>query len=316
MGKQRIRKRRRRRFYKPNVAVSLLTCITIILLFVWGGLYWKESSNKNQLVNASAQDQGQQISQGEEGLPLLADNNSYEEIGDALQTLEEADDLGGENADVADDSDGSVSVVKEEASSQTQEKETTVPQIGKINDSDTLDTRKPDTSSSSMKPETNSSSKPNESGSTKSETLVSVKPNEQDQSPTESNSSTPLETGSSSTTKTSPVVSKVEKYEEEFTNVQGKCTKDTKVVLSKAESNAQQMDKQDPRVVLAWRDNLDTELATAKSTCEGTFQELIQTAENDQVSLSVVEQWKQTYNDLRVKLQEESEAKLKEIMGG
>lgn len=315
MGKQRIRKRRRRRFYKPNVAVSLLTCITIILLFVWGGLYWKESSNKNQLVNASAQDQGHQISQGEEGLPLLADNNSYEETGNALQIIEEVADLGDENADVADDSDGYESVVKDNAS-QTQEKETTVPQIGKINDSDTLNTGKPDTSSNPVKPETNSSSNPNESGSTKSETLVSVKPNEQDQSPTESNSSAPLETGSSSTTQTSPVVSKVEKYEEEFTKVQGKCTKDTKVVLSKAESNAQQMDKQDPRVVLAWRDNLDTELASAKSTCEGAFQELIQTAENDQVSLSVIEQWKQTYNDLRVKLQEESEAKLKEIMGG
>lgn len=300
MGKQRIRKRRRRRFHKPDKTISILACSTIILLFVWGGLYWKESSEKKQLVNASAQDETQQNSRGEVGSPIIDDENWYAEIDDPVQTIEEVGDLGGENT--------IDTVVNGEASHTLDASD---PQVGKTNKSNAINPLNPDASSSPMKPETNSSSKTNKSGPAKSESFDPVEPNEQQQ-----NSSGSLVTGSPSMNQTAPVVSKVEKYEEEFTKVQGKCTKDMKVVLSGAESNIQQLDKQDPRVVLAWRDNLDTELAAAKSTCDGTFQELIQAAENDEVSANVIEKWKQTYDDLKVKLQEESEAKLKELIGG
>ncbi|GGH15450.1 hypothetical protein [Paenibacillus segetis] len=308
MGQHRIRKRRRRRFHKPDVAVSILACLTIILLFVWGGLYWKESSEKMPVVNASVQDQTEPpLMQGENGLPIKDEEYKNTELVDTLQAIEEVEDHAGNNAD---------ELAENQETSQTEAASDS--QAGKMNKPNAIDnSAKPDSSSSSLtKPETKSSTKPNESEPTKTGPLSSMKPDEQEQNLVESDSTGSLVTGTPSVTPTAPAVSKVEKYEEEFTKIQGKCTKDMKAVLSGAESNAQQLDKRDPRVVLAWRDNLNAELATAESTCEGTFQGLIQTAENEQVSDNAIEKWKQTYTDLKVKLREESEAKLKELMGG
>ncbi len=124
------------------------------------------------------------------------------------------------------------------------------------------------------------------------------------------------ETDSTSTTETDPPISEAQKYEQEIIQVQAMCTKDMKEVLSGAESSIQQLDKTDPYAVQAWKEKLTKELAAAESKCDGKFQEVTQNAEKNSVSPKVIEEWQQTFSALKVKLQEESQAKLRQLMGG
>jgi hypothetical protein len=115
---------------------------------------------------------------------------------------------------------------------------------------------------------------------------------------------------------TNPPISPVQNYEKEIIQVQVMCTKDMKEVISGAESSIRQLDKTDPTAVQAWREKRTKELADAESKCDGKFQDVSQNAENDSVSPKVIEEWKQTFIDLKEKLQGESEAKLLQLMGG
>ena len=46
MEKQRIRKKRRRRFRKPDNVIVTLFSVTLALILVWAGLYWIDATNK------------------------------------------------------------------------------------------------------------------------------------------------------------------------------------------------------------------------------------------------------------------------------
>ena len=52
MGKLRIRRKRRRDIWKPDAAIAILSVMVVALLFLWGGLYWNESSKGNLAVQA------------------------------------------------------------------------------------------------------------------------------------------------------------------------------------------------------------------------------------------------------------------------
>lgn len=69
MGQQHTRKKRRPRLQKPDTVNIILGSLTIILLFLWGGLYWKESSQQALIVNADGAAQSEHALQEEIGLP-------------------------------------------------------------------------------------------------------------------------------------------------------------------------------------------------------------------------------------------------------
>lgn len=278
MGQQRIRKRRRRRFRKPDIVIFILSTITILLLFLWGGLYWKESSENKLIVNASEQEEFQQILLEDNDLLLL----DVEDI--TAEAVEENIELV-ETGDVSANRGTQVQTNKDAQGSQTSTNQSTPSQA---------------------LPNAQSTTKPDDSSTTKPDDSNKTKPD--DSSTTEVTSPSAIQLDSAANL--------IEKYEQEFTQLQEKCRKDMRAALSDAESSMQQLDKSDPRNVIAWRDQLNAELSTAESTCDDSFQRIVQNAENDAVSADVIEGWSQKYDDLKAKLQEESEAKLQQLMGG
>jgi hypothetical protein len=123
------------------------------------------------------------------------------------------------------------------------------------------------------------------------------------------------ETGSPNANPTDPPISQTQKYEQEIAQVQAMCTKEMKEVLGGAESSMQQLDKTDPFAFQAWNDNLTKELAAAESDCDGKFQEITGNAEKNSISPTVIEEWRQTFSALKVTLQGESKAKLRQWTG-
>lgn len=286
MGQQRIRKRRRRRFRKPDIAIFILSTITILLLFLWGGLYWKESSENKLIVNASEQEEFQQILLEDNDLLLL----DVEDI--TAEAVEENIELV-ETGDVSANPGTQVQTNKDAQGSQTSTNQSTPSQA---------------------LPNAQSTTKPDDSSTTKPDDSSTTKPD--DSSTTKPDGSSTTDVASPSAVQLDSTANLIEKYEQEFTQLQEKCRKDMRAALSDAESSMQQLDKSDPRNVIAWRDQLNAELSTAESTCDDSFQRIVQNAENDAVSADVIEGWSQKYDDLRAKLQEESEAKLQQLMGG
>jgi hypothetical protein len=65
MGQQRIRRKKRRGFRKPDAVIVTLTSLTIILLLVWGGLYWKESSERALIAQTNGKVDEQPSATGE-----------------------------------------------------------------------------------------------------------------------------------------------------------------------------------------------------------------------------------------------------------
>jgi hypothetical protein len=57
MGQRRRRRIRHRGFRKPDTAIVALASLVIVLLLVWGGLYWEESSDRALIVHAGGEDQ-------------------------------------------------------------------------------------------------------------------------------------------------------------------------------------------------------------------------------------------------------------------
>jgi hypothetical protein len=95
MGQQRIRRRRRhgfRGFRKPNAAIATLTSLTVILLLIWGGLYWKESSERKLIVNASGVAEGEQASTTGETITTVEQSNDKSGVtGEVPQSPEAAE---------------------------------------------------------------------------------------------------------------------------------------------------------------------------------------------------------------------------------
>lgn len=290
MGKQRTSRKRRRRLQKKDVPIVTLATITIILLFVWGGLYWNESSAKAFIANANMKEQSQPALQKEEVAPTTNSqglnaqvNKQPSAIGETIDSTGKSNDEPGVNGKVE------------------------VPPATKASES---------TEGTATKSDGQSPTKSEIQSSTKLDTQSPTKPDTQ--SSTKSDTQSPSKRESPSTNQVAPAVTqvtKVQKYEQQIIKVQDKCTKDMNVVLNGAEKSIQQLDKNNPVNVQVWREKLTTELVAAESTCEVAFQEQIHKAENDSVSAKVIEKWTTTYNALKVRLKEESQARLQRLMG-
>jgi hypothetical protein len=68
MGQLRKRRKRRREFRKPDVVIVALSSFAVILLLVWGGLYWKESSDRALIVPVNGEEQVEQAQLKDGGL--------------------------------------------------------------------------------------------------------------------------------------------------------------------------------------------------------------------------------------------------------
>ncbi|MEC0090673.1 hypothetical protein [Paenibacillus macquariensis] len=328
MGTQRIRKKRRRRIRKQNPLIVILASITIILLFVWGGLYWKESSEKAQ---SDDQTNGKERSQTSK---LEADKRSTNEpLGMNLGMEEEPLMIGemGDSIGISDDriSDDHTEVGGESISQSSNEAEKN-EEIGAQSNS-----QPPVTSGTSVlsQPKPQSGTQATVQAPIQSEAQPQQQSNAQSNSQTNVYTSPPTTKPDSSSTveldspstgekdlasskQTDAVVTPLQKYEQEMIKIEANCRKDMNMVLNGAENSIQKLDVRNFDSVQSWKENTTKEITTAESTCEVTYQDLIRNAEKDAVSTSVINEWKQTYNTLKVGLQDESRAKMQRLMGG
>lgn len=277
MGQQHTRRKRRPRLQKPDTVNIILGSLTIILLFVWGGLYWKESSQQALIVNANGAAQSEQALQEEVGLPAAEPGSASP----AVDAPPAATDETVKPAEQAADKPG----VSGEGTQQIPE-ETAKPAVRE----------KAPLPAKTSKPA--STAKPNKQTVTKQDAGVKAKPE------------TPI------ATETEPPISLSEKYERQIVQVQAKCTQDMNEVLAGAESSIEQMDKSDPYAFQQLNQKWVDELANVESACTSSFQEIIQKAENDAVEPEITEEWEQTFSALMLKLQSEFEAKLLQLMEG
>ncbi|WP_169810156.1 hypothetical protein [Paenibacillus antarcticus] len=326
MGTQRIRKKRRRRILKQNPLIVILTSITIILLFVWGGLYWKESSEKAQIDDRTNGEDRSETSQleaeerstneplamnlGVEEEPLMID-----EMGDSIGiTDDQLEDSGESIAQSPNEADenvkmGAQSIIQPPTTSGTsvltQPKPQSQPQSGTQ-----ATVQPPIKSQAQSQQQTNTQS----NAQNNAYTTPTTKPDSS--SSVELDSPKTGETDLSNSKQTEAVVTPLQKYEQEMKNIEANCRKDMNGVLHGAENSFQKLDVREFVSVQSWKENTTKEIATAESTCEVTYQDLIRNAEKDAISTSVINEWKQTYNMLKVGLQDESRAKMQRLMGG
>lgn len=285
MGTERIRKKRRRRFRKPKPLIVILSSITILLLFVWGGLYWKESSEKALSDNTNGQEPSQQTQQekerqstiSEDPLDMDIEMNSEEQpIDDVLTTGSALD------------------------------PSTT---IGEKNSEQTITKPAEQVPTQSDSPDHNN---------TPIQTPLEQQTPSQSQSLSRktSNNNSHVETKSSSSKETAVGVTITQKYEREMIKLETSCRSDMNKVFNHANTSFQGLNKNNFVDVQAWKENLNTEITAAESICEAAYQDLILAAEKDAVSIDIIEEWSQSYNALKVRLQDESKVKIQQLIGG
>ncbi|QJD87445.1 hypothetical protein [Cohnella herbarum] len=323
---QRKRRKRRREFRKPDAVIVILGSLTIVLLLVWGGLYWKETSERTQIVHAGGKKQFEQAMHDDIGLQTADSETFYSEGYDQPA-------IGGETLEPAARADDESAINDEaqklpQASGAAQE---TVAQPGKrhpvkSNSHGAAETDKPSAIESGSPsgtgtdlPSAAESEMPSKTGtqlSNEMETESSTEMETEWPSAAETGKPNAAETGSPIANPIDPPISQKQKYEQEITQVQAMCTKEMKEALGGAESSFQQLDKKDPFAFQAWNENLTKELAAAETKCDGKFQEITVNAEKDSISPTAIEEWRQTFNALKVTLQGESKAKLQQWTGG
>jgi len=276
MGQQRIRKKRRIRIQKQNIPIVILSSITILLIFVWGGLYWRESTK----------------------IALNDPMEEYVQNWDELDALPTIDSEASKTAPVAKDQAGGQQVQNEvkQPEGSKQEIKTEQPEAPTMQ---AKDHNQPEAVKLTKGPVTKS----NEQSQVKPET------------PKQSEASDGKDTNSNTSSATESTASKESKYEQKLVELKAKCMKDMNVILEGAETSIPQLDKTNPVEVQAWQDKITNEVSNAESVCERNYLDLIQLAEKDAVSASKIDEWTLTYNSLIVKLQDESRAKLQSLMG-
>ena len=311
MVQQHKRRRRKRRYLKKDIPIVVLAAITIILLFVWGGLYWSESSEKKLLANANTNTnvKKQSLTIGEtlDSSGIISEPEVNGEVTNNPNLIQSTETN-------PMDSD-TPSLLKMD----TQSFVKSVTQYPKMS---VTQSPAKSVTPSPAKSVTPSPAKPNTPSPTKANTASPAKPVTQNptmsdtQSPTKSDTPIPTQNVPPSTNHTENSVDPALKYEQEITRIQEKCSLDKNAVLNTAENSFRQLDMRNPAEIQVWRDNLTTKLITAESTCETAFQEQIHLSENDSVSVEVIDKWRNTYNALKLRLKEESESKLQILMAG
>ncbi|WP_018755701.1 hypothetical protein [Paenibacillus terrigena] len=277
MGQQRIRKKRRRRIQKQNIPIVILSSITIILLFVWGGLYWRESTK----------------------IALNDPKEEYVMNWDELDALPPIGSEDGKTTPVANGQAGEQQVSDGVKQPEAAKQEIKTEQSKAVKN--VIETEQPGAAKLTKGPVTKS----NEPSKAKSDTP---------KQPSGKSDSTDKNSNSSSQSET--IASKESKYEQELLKLKAKCMKDMDVILEGAETSFSKLDKTNPTEVQSWQDKITVEVSNAQSACERNYLDLIQSAEKDSVSASIIDEWTLTYNALIVKLQDESREKLQKLMVG
>lgn len=322
---QRHRRNRRSRFQKPDTINIILGSLTIILLFVWGGLYWKESSQQALIVNADGAALNQQAQQVEpevvadvpgstsltgEAEPLATGKAVESETVDkpvvpTANNSEEqpADNSGEQSADnlAKQPADNS----KEQSADKPAKQPAAIPDAGSKEAAAAVEKEesvKPAVPVKTAKPVQTTkpakTTKPIEAISTKPVAAETPIP------------ATPI------VKETEKPINVSEKYEQQVLQLQAKCTHDMNEVLAGAESSIEQMDKSDPYAFQELNQKWTEKLEIAQSTCNTKFQEIIVNAQNAAVEPETTEEWEQTFSTMMLQLQAELEAKMMKLMGG
>jgi len=288
MGQQRIRKKRRLRIQKQNIPIVILSSITILLLFVWGGLYWRESTK-------------------------IALNDPMEEYVQNWDELDVLPPISSEDGKTTPDTNSQASGqqgpedAKQPAVSKQEIKTEQTKAVQNI-----IKTEQPEAPTMQVK----DNKQPEAAKLTKGPV---TKTNEQSQvkkdTPKQSEASDSIDTNSNTGSSPEDIASKESKYEQKLVELKAKCMKDMNVILEGAEKSIPQLDKTNPVEVQSWQDKITNEVSVSESVCERNYLDLIQLAEKDAVSASKIDDWTLTYNALIVKLQDESRAKLQSLMG-
>lgn len=287
MSKHHARKKRRPRLQKPDTINIILGSLTLILLFVWGGLYWNESSQQSLIVNANGAALNEQAQLSEEELYGTAPEKTSPTVDGVPPTTDKTGKPVEQVAGKPAGSGGEAVLPEKEADKPAGENENPLP----------VQTTKP---SSTTKPNKGTETKPND-GSTSTPT-TKPKPTPSPDQPNVPETEAPI--------------TSTEKYEQQIVQIQAKCTQDMNDILAGAETSIAQLDMSDPyafqELSQKWMDGL----SKVEATCSTKMQGIIAQAEKDNVEAEITDKWEQTFSDLMLQLQGQFEAKLLQLMGG
>lgn len=287
MGQGKTRRNRRSRFQKPDTINIILGSLTVVLLFVWGGFYWNESSQQELTVNANgagqtAEAQPQEVNKvdGAAAVPPSASP-------DAAVKPAETEPAKPADTETAKPTEQAADMPADNAETGGEAAATTKPAVVKpaapVKTARPVQTAKP-----------SATNKPSQETAVKPDTTTTPKP---------------------VVTETEPPESLSEKYEQQLVQLQAKCTQDMNEVLVGAEASIEKMDKSDPYAFQELNQKWSDSLAKAEDTCNTKFQGIIAKAEKDAVEPEVIEEWEQTFSNLMLQLQSEFEAKILQLMG-
>ncbi|TVY01245.1 hypothetical protein [Cohnella terricola] len=279
MGEKRIRKkRRRRRIRKPDTVIVVLASLCVLLTAIWGGLYWKENSERALRAAGTGRTIDSQKMKEAANLPPFSFGATSDP---ATEELLPTDD----------------SVPRQEEAEKPTSRNLAKPDKANGSGSGAIGRTAPEEADSIDAVETNP--------------IASEEP-----IPPQSTGISGSQTESTNATDADSPDNATEKYEHEILRVQAMCEEDMDEFVDGAKSSFQRLDKRDPAAMLAWNDKATKEMAAATSDCEGKFDEAIRNAEKDSVIPVIIQEWKQDFISLKEKLQEESKQKLQQLNAG
>lgn len=293
MGKQH-KSMKRRRFQKPDTINIILGSITFCLLLTWGGLHWKTSNEKGIVIHAAGSEQSGQTAQLEDGQQATSSPGVNAEDGGTKTP-------GGEQT-----AEPTVGQETPESPADGQSEGQ-----GEISGSDQAAKPNPGATDVPNKPVDKN---PSDKGPGRTDNPNLSKPKPPSVKPTVPPGVTP--TDPPVIAPTEPPVNQTVKYKQEIIKVQVMCTQDMNDILIEADSAIQDVDIFDPIAFQKFNEQLLNKMATAESKCDNMFKVVIQNAEKDSVSPNVLEEWKQTFYELKEELLAEYEANLQKLMGG
>ncbi|OMF21252.1 hypothetical protein BK133_28700 [Paenibacillus sp. FSL H8-0548] len=289
MSERHARKKRRPRFRKPDRINIILGSFTVLLLFAWGGLHWKESTQQSLVVNAGSAAMNSHAELLEVG--LVGDNAASTSPPGVTEPIAT------DQADKPAEQPGVETTDQSKSSGQNAEDQGAEADKSAVEDK---------TSPSAQTTKPTSTAKPNQSSGSKPGGSTAVKPTPETTEVPEA----PV------VAETKPPIPVSEKYEQEIVQIQAKCTTDMNGVLAGADASMKQLDMTDPyafqQLTEKWMDGL----ANAESACTTKFNGVIEKAANDDVDPEIIESWEQTFSALMLQLQGEFETKLLQLMGG
>ncbi|WP_168121080.1 hypothetical protein [Paenibacillus sp. HB172176] len=106
----------------------------------------------------------------------------------------------------------------------------------------------------------------------------------------------------------------VAKYEQQLVEAQAGCVQDMKQLLQKADTSFKGVDRTDTEKMSAIAGQLEIEFRSAETACENTFNSIIANAKKEGVPDEQIEEWQQTFKEMREKLREEAELRVQQII--